>query len=156
MGAVSLRLMHSRAAQVLGHMGDRQASAASLAQAKATLDAIDVVGITERMEASLVLFSRVWRLPLAAIGQSYTSLLTTPTPHTVNQSEREAIAHHPAVVVEQQLYEYAHARFAHDTAAIGDLSAQVAFLKSKAVRCTITRACTGPNGADDSTAGRAG
>ena len=136
--------------QVLGHLGDREANAASLAQAKATLDAIDVIGITEHMEASLVLFSKVWKLPLAAVGRSYTSLLTTPTPHPVNQTEREVIARHPAVVVEQQLYEYALARFTRDVAAIDDLDAQIAFLKSRAVRCTIARACTGPDGADTS------
>ena len=38
-------------------------------------DKVTVVGITERMDETMVLFSEEWKLPLAAIQSAYTSLL---------------------------------------------------------------------------------
>lgn len=56
--------------EILGYLGDGNHSEASLEVAKHTLDAIDVVGITERMDETMVLFSEHWRLPLHAVQQS--------------------------------------------------------------------------------------
>ena len=65
--------------EVLGYTGAHapswEASEAALQAAKRTLDAMTVVGITERMDETMVLFSEEWQLPLAAIQSAYTSLL---------------------------------------------------------------------------------
>ena len=69
--------------EVLGYTGAHspnwEASEATLHEAKRTLDAMTVVGITERMDETMVLFSEEWRLPLAAIQSAYTSLLQAST-----------------------------------------------------------------------------
>ena len=44
--------------EVLAYLGDHNSTAASLRHAKRTIDAIDVVGITERMDETMVLCER--------------------------------------------------------------------------------------------------
>ena len=111
--------------EVLGYLGDGNHSARSLELAQRTLDAIDVVGITERMDETMVLFSERWRLPLEAVTQSYVSLLVNPSKKPVNASERAMIARHPAVRREAELYAYALRRFESDLSTVPGREAKV-------------------------------
>ena len=136
--------------EVLGHLGDGNFSARSLKAASRTLDAIDVVGITERMDETVVLFAERWRLPLDAVRDSYVSLLINPTRRPVNASTRAAIAAHPAVAREAQLYAYAMRRFSRDLAAVPDLDAKVASVRAAAVACSLSKSeCSRPPAPED-------
>ena len=139
--------------EILGYLGDdnHTSSAAALEQAKRTLDALDVVGITERMDETMVLFSERWGLPLEHVQQSYVSLLVNPTKRPVNESVRRAIAAHPGVQRETQLYQYALRRFERDIAAVPGREAKVARIKAAAFACSINSSCTagGPSPSED-------
>lgn len=128
--------------EVLAYLGDHNYTEASLRRAQATIDAIDVVGITERMDETMVLYSEVWQLPLAVVRQSYVSLLVNPSKKPVNASVREAIEAHPAVARETQLYEYALAKFERQIAAIPDRAAKVASIAAAAYVCSLAKNCT--------------
>ena len=128
--------------EVLGYLGDGNHTAASLSSAKRTLDGMDVVGITERMDETMVLFSERWELPLAHVQQSYVSLLINPTKRPVNASVRQLVAAHPGVQRETELYEYALARFNRDLAAVRDRQAKVAQIKAAALACSLNASCT--------------
>ena len=142
--------------EILGYLGDdnHSTSYASLRQAQHVLDAIDVVGITERMDETMVLFSEVWGLPLPAVQQSFVSLLVNPTKRPVNASVRAAIAAHPGVRRETQLYEYALRRFERDMSAVPDRAAKVGAIKAAAFACSINASCV--SGEPQPGAGRSG
>jgi hypothetical protein len=112
--------------EVLAHLGDGDSTERSLERAKRTVDAMDVVGITERMDETIVLFSERWQLPLSQLRQAYVSLLVNPTKKPVNESVRAAIGAHAGVARETQLYEYAARRFERDMSKVPDRLAKVA------------------------------
>lgn len=89
-----------------------------------------------------MLFSERWGLPLDAVRQSYVSLLVNPTKKPVNASVREAVAAHPAVRRETQLYEYALRRFERDIAAVPERDAKVATIHAAAMACSLNSECT--------------
>ena len=128
--------------EVLGYLGDGNYTETSLRAAKHTLDAIDVVGITERMDESMVLFSERWQLPLEHVTQSYVSLLVNPSKRPVNASTRAALAAHPGVRRETALYEYALRRFERDIAAVPERERKVAQVKAAALACSLNESCT--------------
>lgn len=127
--------------EVLGYLGDGNYTQRSLERAQATLDAIDVVGITERMDESMVLFSERWKLPLDHVTQSYVSLLVNPTKKPVNASTRALVAAHPAVARETELYEYALARFSREIARVPERERKVAQVKAAALACSLNASC---------------
>ena len=144
--------------EVLGYLGDGNHSEESLRVAMRTVDAIDVVGITERMDESMVLFAERWKLPLEAVQQSYVSLLVNPSKKPVNSSVRAAVASHPAVRRETQLYEYALKRFERDIAAVPGREGKVGIVRAAAMACMLNSSCTsggvaaargGDHGGDD-------
>ena len=96
----------------------------------------------------MVLFSERWGLPLDAVVQSYVSLLVNPSKRPVNASVRAAIARHPAVQRETELYEYAKRRFESDLATVSGREAKVARVRAAAMACSLNSSCTsgGPSG----------
>jgi hypothetical protein len=128
--------------QVLGYLGDYNHSEESLRKARRTLDALDVVGITERMDETMVLYAERWAIPLAAIRQAYVSLLVNPTKRPVNRSVRAAIEAHPAVAAETRLYEYALRRFETDLSAVVDREAKVASVRAASYACSLSGNCS--------------
>ena len=127
--------------EILGYLGDGNYSEASVRAARRTLDAIDVVGITERMDETMVLFSERWELPLSAVAQAYVSLLVNPTKRNVSAAMRAAVAAHPAVAAETRLYEHALSRFERDFAAVQNRRAKVAQVAAAAIACSINASC---------------
>lgn len=133
--------------EVLGYLGSYAGaepsgatSASSLEEAKRTLDAVGVVGITERMDESLVLFSEGWRLPLPAVQSAYTSLLQNPTKRPINESTRAAILSHPGVARETELYRHALRRFEREVAAVPMMASKLTLLRSGgSVTCGLNR-----------------
>ena len=102
---------------------------------------MDVVGITERMDETVVLFSEAWALPLGAMRSAYTSLLQNPTKRPLNESALALIRAHPGVAREAQLYEHALHRFERAVRAVPQLEAKLAFLRADgAVTCGLNRA----------------
>ena len=61
------------------------------------VDALDVVGITERMDESIVLFAERWQLPLHAVQQSSLTAGDVPglLPASRSQSWRSSLQHQP-------------------------------------------------------------
>ena len=115
---------------MLGYLGDYGYSEASLQAAQRTLDAIDVVGITERMDESMVLVSERFGLPLKLLRHRYVSLLVNPSKPPLNKSTLAAVAAHPGVQRETVLYQYALRRFERDVAGVSQLEEKAARLKS--------------------------
>lgn len=106
------------------------------------------------MDETMVLYSERWRLPLDAIRQSYVSLLINPTKKPVNASVRAAIAAHPGVARETELYEYAVRKFDRDMARVHNREAKVASIRAAAFACSLQGNCSGTapasiSGADD-------
>ena len=127
--------------EVLSYLGDGNCSTVSVTKAKRTLDALDVVGITERMDETMVLFSERWKLPLEAIQQSYVTLLVNPTRRFINESIRQAIEAHPGVRRETELYEFALRRFQRDIGTVPNLDAKVSTLHAAAIACSLNNTC---------------
>ena len=117
--------------EVLGYLSSGGAtSASSLKEAERALDAMTVVGITERMDETMVLFSEGWRLPLPAVRSAYTSLLQNPNKLPINESTRAAILAHPGVALETRLYRHAYRRFERDVVRVPQMASKLAFLRS--------------------------
>ncbi len=135
--------------EILAYLGDFNSTETSLRRAQRTIDAIDVVGITERMEETMVLFSERWQLPLEAVRQSYVSLLVNPSKRPVNQSQRAAIEAHPAVRMETRLYEYALRKFEREVQTVEGLTAKVASIRKAAYACTLQGGCSVVHMPDD-------
>ena len=90
----------------------------ALAAAKATVSAMDVVGVTEHMGASLALAERVLGLPAGSAKPSRHLLVNANKP-SVPAAVRNEIMRHPSVQLEAALYSYASQRFARLLARAG-------------------------------------
>lgn len=82
----------------------------TLAAAKRTIDAIDVVGVTDHMGATLALAESVLGLPAGSVGPM-THLRVNSNKPRVSQAVRREIMSHRAVQLEADLYSYAMQRF---------------------------------------------
>ena len=83
----------------------------ALAAAKRTVDAIDVVGVTEHMSATLTLAERVLGLPAGSASPT-AHLRVNPKKPIVPAAVRREIISHWAVRLETHLYAYAMKRCA--------------------------------------------
>ena len=117
--------------EALGYLGSgRATSASSLKEAERAINALTVVGITERMDETMVLFSEGWRLPLPVVHAAYSSRLQNPNKMPINKSTRAAILAHPGVALETRLYRHACRRFERDVATVPQMAFKLAFLRS--------------------------
>ena len=138
------KLWHREAAmvshEVLALMSGDHSSApseASLATAQKVVETLDVVGITEQMDATMVLFSERWGLPLKTMVEAYTSLLQNPSKSPVDEATRRRIAEHPGVKMETRLYEYAKRRFEADLRGVKRLEPKLAALRAGSLTCSV-------------------
>ena len=84
----------------------------TLAAAKRTIDAIDVVGVTEHMDAALALAESILGLVAGSASPTAHLRVNSKKP-SVSSAVRREILSHRAVQLEVDLYAYARRRFVH-------------------------------------------
>ena len=89
------------------------------------------------MDATMVLFSERWGLPLKTMVEAYTSLLQNPSKSPVDEATRRRIVEHPGVKMETRLYEYAKRRFEADLRGVKRLEPKLAALRAGSLTCSV-------------------
>jgi len=110
---VNQEVLLEKQCEPLARLGSATSCADPLAleRAKTTLSAIDVVGISEQMAATLALLERRFALPYGVLA-NFTSYLVNCNRPNISLTEHKQINSHPAVRAERRLYKYALHRFA--------------------------------------------